>query len=193
MGQPSIPSAPIRTYGTILTSQATRAIASFSGGESLARMGHSRAQPCRPCTYTRCVLGRQGWMHQYLHHGRRFRRGAAAGPCPDHRSGLLGVDHATQRDSGRRLRSPLHGRSAEQKMGGAVGEKIEAVEMRDYGTLVEMKYGIGGCARHRLMEFGDGRKAGCVRLLPRLTEGAATTGTFHHQSPDLRHPFRPAR
>jgi hypothetical protein len=63
-------------------------------------------------------------------------------------------------------------------MGGAVGERTEAVEMRDCGTLVEMKYGIGGCARHRLMEFGDGRKVGGVRRLPKLRGGAATTGPF---------------
>lgn len=78
-------------------------------------------------------------------------------------------------------------------MGGAVGEKTEAVEMRGCGTLVEMKYGIGGRARHRLMEFGDDRKAGCVHRLPKLTGAVATTGIFHHQSPVLRCPLRLAR
>ena len=75
-------------------------------------------------------------------------------------------------------------------MGGAVGEKNEAVEMRDYGAQAEVKYGIGGCVRHRPMESEDGCKVGGVRLLPELTGGAAMTGTFHHQSLDLRCPLR---
>ena len=78
-------------------------------------------------------------------------------------------------------------------MGGAVGEKTEAVEVRDCGMLVEMKYGIGGCARHRLMEFGDDRKAGYVRRLPKSTGAVATTGIFHHQSLVLRCPLLPDR
>jgi len=78
-------------------------------------------------------------------------------------------------------------------MGGAVGEMTDTVELGDFGILVEMKYGIGGYARHRLMEPGDDHKVGCVRRSPKLTEGPATTGIFRHQNPGLHCPLRPVR
>jgi len=132
-------------------------------------------------------------MHRFLHHERKFRRGVAAGPSPGHRTGLLEVDHAIQRGSGRKLRSLLPGLLVERRMGGAVGEKNAAVEMRVCGVQVGMKTGIGGCVRHRLMEPGDRRKVGRVLSSPKMTGGAAMTGIVHHQSPDLRRPLRLAR